>query len=90
MWVKNEQLPQYQCELYALPATVHNILRTQVMQADRIVVTDYNANNAEVYISKDVIHEGNYAPEWQLLQSKLATVKLKFNQGYNNLRKKRC
>lgn len=90
VWVKNEQTPLYSCELFQLPSVIHNILRTQVMQADRIIVTDYNTNNADVYASKEVIHDGNYSPEWAILQSKLAPVKLKFIQGFNNLRKKRC
>ncbi len=90
VWVTNEQTPTYTCELYQLPSVMHDIMRTEIMQADRIIITDYNAENASVYIAKDVIHDGNYAPKWNILQSKVASVELKFTQGFNNLRKKRC
>jgi hypothetical protein len=89
-WVEDEQEVEYTLRLKQTPAFVHEIIRTDVMQADRIYITDYNSKNPLSFIQKQVIKNGEYAPDWKRLQSKLATVEVSFKQEFNNLKKLRC
>jgi hypothetical protein len=73
-----------------LPESLHNLLKTDVLQADRIIVTDYNKNNAEQFIDVCVRGNSDYEPQWNESRSKLASVELKFILEFNNYRKKRC
>lgn len=90
VYVEDEQEPEYTLKLELTAAFVHDIMRTDVMQADRIEITDYNANNAQTFINKAVKKNSSYSPNWNRLQNKLATVEVKFIQEYNNLKKLRC
>lgn len=89
-WTQNDQEVEYILKLKPTPAFLHELMRTDVLQADRIYVTDYNSKNPQTFIDKQVINSGPYAPDWKKLQSKLATVEVTFRQEYNNLQKKRC
>lgn len=90
VYVEDEQEPEYTLKLALAPALVHNLMRTDVLQADQILITDYNAINADTFIKKAVIKNSDYAPNWNKLKSKLATVEVQFIQEYNNLKKLRC
>jgi hypothetical protein len=90
VWVKDEQEPEYVLKLRPQPAFVHDIMRTDVLQGDAILITDYNSRNAQTFIQKAVIKNGDYAPDWKRLQTKLATVEVKFRQTFNNLKKLWC
>lgn len=89
-WVKDEQEPEFTLKLRMIPGFVHDILRTDFMQADNLLITDYNAKNPLKYVAKKVIKNSDYAPAWNRLQSKLADVELKFKQEFNNLKKLHC
>lgn len=88
-WVKDEQEQEFAMVIKRIPNILHEIMRTDVMQADTILVTDYNANNPGTFIQKSIQLTGDYAPQWHIMQSKLAGVDLKFRLGTNNLRKNR-
>lgn len=88
-WTKDEQEPEYIMQIKRVPAAIHNLMRTDVAQADVILVTDYNRNNAEQWIQKSVQLTSGYPPDWKILRSKLAPVKLTFRAGINNLKKYR-
>lgn len=88
-WVKDEQEPEFLMTVKRVSAIVHNIMRTDVAQADTVLVTDYNSNNPETWIQKSVQLTGGYSPEWHIMKSELAGVNLKFRQRINNLRKNR-
>lgn len=90
VWVKDEQEPEYVLKLRPQPSFVHDIMRTDVLQGDAIYITDYNPDNADRYIQKAVIKNGDYAPDWKRMQTKLATVEVKFRQTFNNLKKLHC
>jgi hypothetical protein len=88
--VKDEQEPEYVLKLRPQPSFVHDIMRTDVLQGDTILITDYNNRNAQLFVQKAVIKAGDYAPDWKRLQTKLATVEVKFKQTFNNLKKLWC
>lgn len=88
--VTDVQKPDYELKTKYLPFFVHDLLRTDILQADTIKITDYNANNTKSYIKKEVRKAGEFRPDWKGLVSRLAPVTIKFYQGVNNLRRKRC
>lgn len=90
VFVEDEQEPEYVLKLFPQPQFVHDIMRTDVLQGDAIYITDYNSKNAGTFIQKAVIKNGDYAPDWKKLQSKLASVEVKFRQTFNNLKKLSC
>lgn len=85
-YVISEQEPEYTLKLKPVPFFVHDVMGTDVMQADRTLITDYNNRNVTNYILKDVRKNSGYKPEYLPLQSKLAGVEVKFGQRYNNLK----
>lgn len=86
---KNNQKPELTLQLKLVPAAIHNLMRTDVLQADTVLITDYNSVNAEAWIQKQVRRSSGYAPKWTP-GSKLAPVEVKFIQAYNNLFRRRC
>lgn len=85
--VEDEQEPEFTLKLKPMAAFKHNVFRTDIMQADQIMVTDYNTKNVDVFYKKQVRKNGEYAPEWKIGKSKIAAVNVKFKQAINNLRK---
>jgi len=90
VWVSDEQEPEYTLKTKPIPAFLHDILRTDVVQADVVLITDYNSKNAASWVQKAVQCTSGYEPDWKVLQSKLSKIELKFRQEYNNLKKLRC
>ena len=87
--VEDSQVPEYILDLKGIPAFKHDILRTDIYQANSILITDYNSRNFDNYFKKNVRKNGSYDPKWYPLKSDIAPVILKFKQGINNLRKLR-
>jgi hypothetical protein len=90
VWIADQQEKEFSLNTKRLSADVHNILKTDVLQADTIIITDYNKNNAEQFVDVNVRGNSDYEPQWNENRSKLASVELKFILEYNNYRKKRC
>lgn len=88
-YVEDEQEPEYILKLRPVASFVHSLMRTEVLQADNILITDYNRNNAETWIQKKVKPNSSYQPNWRMLKNKLAPVELKFIQEFNNFKKLR-
>ncbi|MES2382476.1 MAG: hypothetical protein V4538_15620 [Bacteroidota bacterium] len=86
-FVELEQTPEYTLKLKPIPVFKHDILRTDILMSDQKLITDYNTRNIDNYFQKQVINTGGYEPQWHPLQSKLASVELKFKQAFNNLQK---
>ena len=87
LFVEDEQTPIFSMELVMLPAFMHDILRTDFMQADSMCVTDYNKLNPINYAQKFLRKDSGYKPKWNILQSELASVELTFRQQNNRFRK---
>lgn len=87
--VEDEQNPEFMMKLYLLPFFIHEIIKTDFMQADRYCVTDYNSKNNAVWIQKFVRKKSGYKPKWYPLQSNLASVELQFTPESNRFRKLR-
>ena len=89
VFVEDEQLPTYKMKLRLLPFFIHEIIRTDFMQADTLAVTDYNSRNNARYVTKYLRKDSGYEPKWYDLSSNLATVELQFKPQYNRFRKLR-
>lgn len=89
LYVESEQEPVYKLKLLLQPFFIHEILRTDFMQADSLAITDYNSKNNAFYVQKFVRKDSGYEPQWHELTSLLASVELQFKQAYNRFRKLR-
>lgn len=89
VWLKDEQIESYTWNSGQYPADLHNYIKTEVVQADRILVTDYNKNNPNIIKAKAVNADGNYEPDWKYNNLK-AFVDVDFVQEFQNKRKTRC
>lgn len=87
--VEHSQEPEYLLKLKPIPFYKHDILRTDILMSNKILVTDYNTKNIDNYYQKEVKKTGNYEPVIHPLQRKIASVDINFKQGYNNLNKYR-
>lgn len=88
-WIKDEQEPEFKLLIKQAPWAIHEVMRTDILQADEILITDYNMNNFNTWIKKSVQKTSEYPPRFYQNQSKLASVELTFRQAINNLQKLR-
>lgn len=86
-YVEDEQTPTYKLKLKLLPFFIHEIIRTDFMQADTLAITDYNSRNVNNYVQKFVRKDAGYEPKWYELQGNFASVELQFKQQINRTRK---
>jgi hypothetical protein len=86
-FVEDEQEPEYSLSLKPIPMFKHDVLRTDILQADDTIITDYNYKNIDNYYQKNVQIASSYEPRWNALLTKLASVDLKFKQKTNKLKK---
>jgi ABC-type antimicrobial peptide transport system permease subunit len=89
LFVSDEQEPEYRMQLKQQPEFLHNVFRTDVMQADDVYITDYNSRLPINLITKNVYKNSSYSPRWNFLKSKLASVEVKWKQKFNNHKKLR-
>lgn len=88
--VKMEQTPLYDLIVDRMTNELHNYIGSEVVTADKIVLTDYNSKSPlKPFINKELKFRGNYEPNWQQLNNK-PSVLIQFEQRYNNLRKRFC
>lgn len=87
IWVEDRREPIYQCQIKMTQEFVHKIIRTDFMMADQLAITDYNSRNAEKYITKYVIKDSEYSPEYYPLLNISSPVLLKFKPQFNRSRK---
>lgn len=88
-WVKDEQQVKYILKLRPINSDLHNFIKTDILQSDEILITDYNKNNPNKHIRENVNRAGNYEPRWDR-GTKLGSVDISFVSAFNNLRKKLC
>jgi len=85
--VEDEQEPEYLLSIKPIPMFKHDVLRTDILQANDTIITDYNYKNIDNYFQKNVQKSSSYEPKWNALRTKLAGVELKFKQKNNRLKK---
>lgn len=85
--VEHGQTPEYLLSLRQLAMFKHNLLRTDILMANKILVTDYNNKNIENYYQKQVTKVSGYDPKLFINQSKLGDIEIKLKQTINNLNK---
>jgi hypothetical protein len=61
-------------------------MRTDILQADKTLITDYNTKNVAPFYKKDLKKSTDYSPVWDE-KTKTAPVTIKMRQTFNNLRK---
>lgn len=86
-FIEDEQEIEYTLTLKPIPAFKHDILRTDILMADSVLITDYNTRNIDSYVKKKVIKNSEYAPKFYPMNSKLGSVEVKFKQEFNNQKK---
>ena len=88
-YVTDEQEPEFILHLKHMPAYVHDIMSVDVLRADQILISDYNARNAQRWVQKAVQKPNEYKPVWKHMKNKQAPVTIRLRQEYNNLKKTR-
>lgn len=89
VWVQDEQIEKYSFHSGMFPSLLHDYIKTNIIQADRITVNDYNSKNPNVIVNRAIKPDGGYEPSWNYNNLK-AMVSVDFVQEYQNRRKKRC
>lgn len=89
VWLSDEQVETYEFHSGMYPALLHDFIKTNIIQADRIFVTDYNKLNPNLFNNKAVKCDGNYEPSWNY-NNLNAFVTVPFVQEFQNRRKLRC
>ncbi len=89
VWTEDKQDPEYLLKINPMFFNAHQLIRNDILQADRILITDYNGQNTYNFIQKSVQWSNDYSPVWNFMKSKLAPIELRFKQEYNNSRKRR-
>ncbi len=85
----NDQTAKYILNTGRLPAIAHNYIKTNVLQANVIKITDYNTDNANRHTETVVKNAGGYSPNW-IKRVKNATVSVEFKSAFDNLRALNC
>jgi hypothetical protein len=88
-YLQDEQVEAYNWVSGYFPAQLHQYIKTEIIQADKIYVTDYNNINPNVINNKQVKPNSSYEPEWQFKKQE-AKVNVEFVQAVQNRRKRRC
>lgn len=89
VFVTDEQTPEYSMKLKPCAEFIHSEFRTDIMMADVVLFTDYNAKNTLNLVKKRLYKNSGYEPQYKPLQSKLAGVEVKWIQEFNNHKKLR-
>jgi hypothetical protein len=88
--VTQKQDPTYQLIIGKLPYTVHQFIKSNVMQADEILITDYTSQNPiRPVVDRSVKLTGNYEPNWTD-QAQLVGVTTEMTNRFNRYDKKSC
>jgi hypothetical protein len=87
-WLEDFQVEEYILNVGQSTNVFHRYLRIDMMQADKIQITDYTAANPTEHINRLVKPNSNYEPRWNV-GSKKASVEIRFKQMYQNLQNRR-
>lgn len=88
-YIQDEQIENFNWVSGYFPAQLHQFIKTNVLQADTIQVTDFNKNNPNVISKKEVKPNSSYEPDWKF-KKQTAKVNVEFVEAYQLKRKRRC
>jgi len=88
VWIKDQLINEYTLTIDPIPNTIHNMIKYDILQADEILVTDYNIVNPTPHQLKNVIPSGGYEPEFDF-QVLLSPVQLTFNDMFEQFKHQR-
>lgn len=83
----DEQVPKYKLQIKPVPGFIDWYISTNVLQADRILITDYNSRSRHSFIQVPV-KDGTFKILNEEYKNPLAVIELEFNYGLNNLRRR--
>lgn len=83
----DEQIPKYKLQLKPVPGWIDWYLSTNVLQADQILITDYNSINRHTFMQVPV-KDGELSILEESFTNPFAILEIKFSYGQNNLRKR--
>jgi hypothetical protein len=83
----SEQKPEYLLHIKPIPGDLDDFISTNILQADRILVTACNSRGRKELIRIPVMNAGDYTPRDNNLTNPLSDVQVNFAYGQNNLRK---
>lgn len=84
----NEQVPKYRLQLKPVPGWVDWYMSTNVLQADKILITDFNRLNRHTFVQTPVSNDGDMEIVNEEYRNPYAVLEFKFTYGQNNLRKR--
>lgn len=85
--VINEQVPNYRLQLKPIPGWVDWYMSTNVLQADKILITDFNSRSRHTFLQTPV-KDGEMEIINEEYKNPYAVLEFKFTYGQNNLRKR--
>jgi hypothetical protein len=88
-YTRHVQVPKYILFMDRAPQNVRNFMRNEIMMANTIEMTDYNADNANCHIKTPVRRSGGFTPEYINRVTK-AKTEIEFRSSYDNTYKKQC
>lgn len=88
IWLRSSQVESYTLKAGRYDQTLHKYIKVEILQADKISITDYTIANPTRHQNKFVILSGGYEPKWTI-GSMTANVEVKFLQHYQNFNHKR-
>lgn len=83
----DEQIPKYKLQIKPVPGWVDWYASTNILQADRILITDYNSKSRHSFIQVPV-KDGVMKIVNEEYKNPLAVIEIEFAFGQNNLRKR--
>jgi hypothetical protein len=87
--VKNIQSEKYILKIGAIPAWLHNVIKTMAFQSGTLLITDYSSNNPQEIIKKAVKRTSAYEPRYSP-GSKCAPITVELKPQYSRLEKFGC
>lgn len=83
----DEQIPKYKLQIKPIPGWIDWYISTNVLQADSILITDYNSKSRHSFIQVPV-KDGVFELVNEEYKNPLAVIEVGFTFGQNNLRKR--
>lgn len=87
--VSSLQTPEYNLFLERHAWFIHQLIQNDMYQNEKLKITDYNSDNFGSFVEKYVFIDSEFAPDFLLLQDKLAPLTLQLKQWVNNFKKYR-